>query len=84
LRAEFSWKISRQASAHQNFSHQTPDAFVIQTSGAKTQSCWRFDVAAEQAAEKVPLIVIPNQVRNLSGFDSKEKEGFLGTQRASE
>jgi len=26
----------------------------------------------------------PNEVRNLSGFECKEKEGFLGTQRASE
>jgi predicted polyphosphate/ATP-dependent NAD kinase len=35
-------------------------------------------------AEKVPLIVIPNGVRNLSGFENQKKERFLGTQRASE
>jgi hypothetical protein len=26
----------------------------------------------------------PNEVRNLSGFECKEEEGFLGTKRASE
>jgi hypothetical protein len=30
------------------------------------------------------LSVIPNEVRNLSGFENQEKEGFLGTLRASE
>jgi hypothetical protein len=30
------------------------------------------------------MIVIPNEVRNLSGSKSKKKERFLGTQRASE
>jgi hypothetical protein len=30
------------------------------------------------------LIVIPNEVRNLSGVEFKEKERFLGTRRASE
>jgi hypothetical protein len=39
---------------------------------------------AKQAVEKAPLIVIPNEVRNLSGFESSGKERFLGTQRASE
>ena len=33
---------------------------------------------------KSALSVIPNEVRNLSGFKSQEKERFLGTQRASE
>ena len=37
-----------------------------------------------QFAEKAILIVIPNEVRNLSGFECEKKEGFLGTQRASE
>jgi hypothetical protein len=32
---------------------------------------------------KSAFTVIPNKVRNLSGFDCLEKEGFLGTQRAS-
>jgi hypothetical protein len=41
-------------------------------------------VAAEQAAEKASYFVIPNEVRNLSGFQSEQKERFLGTQRASE
>jgi len=40
--------------------------------------------SAQQNAEKVPLIVIPNEVRNLSAFESQGKERFLGTQRASE
>jgi hypothetical protein len=40
--------------------------------------------AVKQAAEKVHLIVIPNEVRNLSGIECKDKERFLGTQRASE
>jgi hypothetical protein len=39
---------------------------------------------AQQNAEKVPLIVIPNEVRNPSGFESQGKERFLGTQRAPE
>jgi len=30
------------------------------------------------------LIVIPNEVRNLSGFEFQGKERFLGAQRASE
>jgi hypothetical protein len=29
-------------------------------------------------------VVIPNAVRNLSGYERTEKEGFLGAQRASE
>jgi hypothetical protein len=29
--------------------------------------------AAKQVAEKVPLIVIPNEVRNLSPLDTQEK-----------
>ncbi len=33
---------------------------------------------------KSALSVIPNEVRNLSGFESQGKERFLGTQRASE
>jgi hypothetical protein len=32
---------------------------------------------AEHASEKVFLLVIPNEVRNPSGFVSQEKEGFL-------
>jgi hypothetical protein len=47
-------------------------------------SPWHNEVLVLQAAEKVPLIVIPNEVRNLSGFECPGKEGFLGTQRASE
>jgi hypothetical protein len=43
----------------------------------------RLAVALE-AAEKVSYFVIPNEVRNLSGFYSQQKERFLGTQRASE
>src|ERR1700675_18499 len=35
------------------------------------------------ACGKSAMSVIPNEVRNLSGFESKEREGFLGTQRAS-
>jgi len=30
------------------------------------------------------LVVIPNEVRNLSRCEGAEKEGFLGTQHASE
>jgi len=30
------------------------------------------------------MFVIPNEVRNLSGFECQKKERFLGTQRASE
>jgi hypothetical protein len=33
--------------------------------------------------QKESFVVIPNKARNLSGFEIK-KEGFLGTQRASE
>jgi hypothetical protein len=33
---------------------------------------------------KSALSVIPNEVRNISGFDCQEKERFLGAQRASE
>jgi len=33
---------------------------------------------------KVPMAVIPNEVRNLSGFENQKKEKFLGTQSASE
>jgi len=36
-----------------------------------------------RTAEK-SLVVIPNGVGNPSGCDRKEKEGFLGTRRASE
>src|SRR4029077_14506077 len=37
---------------------------------------------AKEAAEKVSYFVIPNEVRNLSGFKSQETERFLGTRRA--
>jgi hypothetical protein len=47
-------------------------------------SPWHNEVLVLQAAEKVPLIVIPNEVTNLSGFECPGKGGFLGTQRASE
>jgi hypothetical protein len=36
------------------------------------------------ACEQMFLLVIPNEVRNLSEFETHEKQGFLGTQRASE
>ena len=38
---------------------------------------------SEQVAKKAVLIVIPNEVRNLSGFECEKKEGFPGTQHAS-
>jgi hypothetical protein len=38
----------------------------------------------KEAAEKASYFVIPNEVRNLSGFQSQQNERFLGTQRASE
>src|SRR5258705_12031987 len=38
----------------------------------------------EAGPGKNSLTVIPNEVRNLSRFRSKDKEGFLGTRRASE
>jgi hypothetical protein len=43
-----------------------------------------LSVTAEEGAEKASYFVIPNEVRNLSGFKSQQKERFLGTQRASE
>jgi len=39
---------------------------------------------AEEVVEKGSYFVIPNEVRNLSGFYSQQNERFLGTQRASE
>jgi hypothetical protein len=39
----------------------------------KAQFLWRFDVGAKLVAEKVPLIVIPNEVRNLSVLETQEK-----------
>jgi hypothetical protein len=38
----------------------------------------------EEVVEKGSYFVIPNEVRNLSGFYSQQNERFLGTQRASE
>jgi hypothetical protein len=32
---------------------------------------------------EVAFVVIPNGVRNLSGFEIKAKEGFLGARRAA-
>jgi hypothetical protein len=32
----------------------------------------------------IKFVVIPSEVRNLSGFEIRKKEGFLGAQRASE
>jgi hypothetical protein len=39
---------------------------------------------AEDVVEKGLLLVIPNEVRNLSGVETQKKERFLGTQRAEE
>jgi hypothetical protein len=36
------------------------------------------------ASEKALLIVIPNEVMNLSAFECLKKEEFLATERASE
>ena len=48
----------------------------------------RFDRLAERISLVIPFTVNvhgePNEVRNLSGCECKEKEGFLGTPRASE
>jgi hypothetical protein len=45
-------------------------------------------VCGKSAFTVIPFTVSvhgePNEVRNLSGFECLEKEGFLGTQRASE
>jgi hypothetical protein len=39
---------------------------------------------AEEVVEKGSYFVIPNEVRNLSGFYSQQNERFLGAPRASE
>jgi len=58
---------------------------LVATAGAgcrKSAQHSRLD--GSSALGKSLFAVIPNEVRNLSGFECKEEEGFLGTQRASE
>jgi hypothetical protein len=60
---------------------------LVATAGAgcrkSAQHSW-LDGSSALVCEKSLFAVIPNEVRNLSGFECKEKKGFLGTQRASE
>ena len=60
---------------------------LVATAGAGcrkgAQHSW-LDGSNALVCEKSIFAVIPNEVRNLPGFECKEEEGFLGTQRASE